>query len=598
MSINTDLNRQLVDQMFAIYSHAETVMLEKVKKRIEKGITEQGWNERKLKEVQSLRNELEAIMNDVNKLANSKISEGIIDAYEKGGASATTDFSLPKQTILRETKLKSSVQNLLLESNNLVTNVSNRILRSTMDAYRDIQAEVATGVITGIETRKQATQRMLNKFADRGITGFVDKAGRNWDMATYSEMATRTVTANAALSGHVDRQVENNRDLIIISDHVGECPLCRPWENKILSISGNDPKYPSLSSAREAGLFHPNCRHTLTGYIEGMTEITESKVKDDGEAHLYSQRQRANERSIRRWKRREVVAISDIDKLKAKRKIKFYQGKQRDLIKDYEDKFGVTIRRKYDRESISNRAGLVGVDKSPSWAKPVVEKKPVIDIDVFRDNETINLSYKRMYASQFKQINKLANGIENEAVKKYINKHIPNLRNIEHNPDGAFYDPNIRYIKMNIEEDMVGPKGKGVTFFHEFGHHVDDMEGTISTDTKFIKAIEKDYKAYLEKHELDEKLDDWVRVKLASRELQELGGEGDGISDMMSGLSLNKVKGNYAHSNEYWSRGNRMEEVSSEAFAHFFGASVHEKKWKMIKKYFPNATKEFLNLLK
>ncbi|WP_368661496.1 phage minor capsid protein [Streptomyces sp. NA04227] len=56
----------------------------------------------------------------------------------------------------------------------------------------------------------------------RGINGFVDKAGRNWDMAAYAEMAVRSVTARAAIEGHIDALAKIRGGLVIVS-------LMRPW---------------------------------------------------------------------------------------------------------------------------------------------------------------------------------------------------------------------------------------------------------------------------------------------------------------------------------------------------------------------------------
>ena len=59
MAIETDINKALLDDIYAIYSQAETEMLEKVAKRVAKGITTEGWNERKLSEVQKLKKDIE-----------------------------------------------------------------------------------------------------------------------------------------------------------------------------------------------------------------------------------------------------------------------------------------------------------------------------------------------------------------------------------------------------------------------------------------------------------------------------------------------------------------------------------------------------------
>ena len=67
-----------------------------------------------------------------------------------------------------------------------------RILRATSDVYRQVIARVTAQGLAGEYTRRQAAQAALNLFADRGITGFVDVAGRRWNLPSYAEMACRT----------------------------------------------------------------------------------------------------------------------------------------------------------------------------------------------------------------------------------------------------------------------------------------------------------------------------------------------------------------------------------------------------------------------
>ena len=379
MAIDPQVNTILADRMYKIYAEAEQKMMLKVKNRVERGITEPGWAERKLKETRAMTGELHKLVKDTERLASREVSDGIAKAFREGGNMALKDIGIP-DTLLRDVKIPPKIQRLILESENMVNRTSLIILRESQDVFRSIQAEMATQILTGVETRREVAQTMLNRMADKGITGFVDKAGRNWAMASYVEMATRTVANRASTMGHIDRQLENGRDLVITSSHGGACPICIIWENEVLSISGTNPKYRSFSEAESGGLFHPNCRHSITGYIEGLTKLhtlTQQDRERSAEMYDYSQRQRGNERQIRRWKNRELVAITPQDKMKAQNKIKEFQGVQRELLKDYEQKFGVTMRRKYDRESIGNRTGRIGVSTPIKIASPTQMRERV-----------------------------------------------------------------------------------------------------------------------------------------------------------------------------------------------------------------------------
>lgn len=328
----------LIQDIQTIYAEAEAEILRKVAKRIERGIDYEGWAEKKSQEINLVRQEVtESLPREL------KTPDEVLKSYKNGFNSAEADFGL-KRTILDQIKAPISIQKLVLELQEKLVMGDYRILRSALDGYRNIIAETSTQVLTGVKTRREVAQTALNKFADSGITEFVDKVGRKWSMGTYTEMATRTVVKRAQNQGHFDRQLELGRDLIIISSHWGSCPFCQPWEGKVLSISGNDTRYPSLQTATDAGLFHPNCAHTPSGYIERLTEIPKPQRREG----LYeaTQEQRYNERNIRKYKNRANVALTEEDRQKSLSRVRQWQSKQRDLIAD------TGLKRKYYREKV------------------------------------------------------------------------------------------------------------------------------------------------------------------------------------------------------------------------------------------------------
>jgi hypothetical protein len=144
--------------------------------------------------------------------------------------------------------------------------------------------EYQLGIITG-ETRRQMTKKLMGKLNQKGFTayfdekgryiplkdytdtlleenwvGFVDAAGRRWDLENYSEMLTRTKVTEAVSRGTENRLTSNGLDLVIITDHGAE-DWCRFYANRIFSINGATPGYPLLSEAPNGGTpFHPRCK--------------------------------------------------------------------------------------------------------------------------------------------------------------------------------------------------------------------------------------------------------------------------------------------------------------------------------------------------
>jgi hypothetical protein len=439
MSVETEINSILLQQVYGLYADAEKRMLEKVAKRVKRGVTEVGWTEDKLKDVQRLRREISTLIRDTNSIAKKTVSKGVLDAYLKGVNSANKDMHLAT-TALKELDIPEHLQRLILETNNLIDGTSVQILRNTMDTYRSVIAETTTGILAGTDTPLQMAQTALNKFAAAGITGFVDKAGRNWELASYVEMATRTTAAHAALQGHIDRQLAIGNDLVVVSSIGTTCPICAPWQNAILSITGKTKGYSTLEDAKQYGLFHPNCKHTITAYFPDMDEHEhehDEQPKNNEWLYKKTQEQRYNERQIRRWKRVEAVALEPAAQVKAANKIKYWQAKQRELIAN------TGLRRNYGRESIAHRIGYAS--KVPSKVKirppkePLPKKEPVPRLPDYKRIPTLANLEKRQQEiiksngldpNQFDFIGKAAENMKKMVDNSELRMRVPGIETL------------------------------------------------------------------------------------------------------------------------------------------------------------------------
>lgn len=139
----------------------------------------------------------------------------------------------------------------------------------------EIKFRMAEGVISGSALRdiKSYVKGVLQ---DEGLASLIDKGGRKWSLDRYTEMLIRTKTVEARNTGLVNRVAENDYDLVQVSDHQGECELCRPWEGKILSLTGKTKGYSSLAEAESSGLFHPNCRHSINVVDQAIAKKTKA----------------------------------------------------------------------------------------------------------------------------------------------------------------------------------------------------------------------------------------------------------------------------------------------------------------------------------
>ena len=340
MPISVDSYDALAGQVLELYGEAERVMCERVARRLQRGVTEPGWTERKLAETQAMSRELTSLVDGLQGQRQGMTDRFVRDAYAASSQAFVSDATRFARAAGIESLSPNSVKviNILADMNNCLNAADRAILRRADDAYADVIGRASALMATGTITSREAVQSALDQFANRGIGSFVDRAGRTWDMATYAEMAALTAIERATIAGYVDTMREYGFDLAQISSHHGACPLCEAWEGVVVSVSGETRGYPTLDEAEGAGCFHPRCLHTISTYYGDLSGPARREPRDVAEPSAgYSARteQRAAERAERLWKRRMAVACSPEAERRAYARVRMYQERIRRLIGDY-----------------------------------------------------------------------------------------------------------------------------------------------------------------------------------------------------------------------------------------------------------------------
>lgn len=374
MRLSIDAYERMAGEILKVYEQAELEMTRRVAKRLEKGVTQPGWTEQKYGEMKAVTKQMTKVVDSLHRDVNVQIQQYVETGYEDGKSSFInearefTDISQIRELTPNAVK----VANIMGDLDMSLSAADRLILRQVNDSYANIIAQTSALVATGSFTNKQAVQIALNRFADKGISSFIDRAGRRWEMTTYAEMATLTAIERATRQGYTDTMQEFGFDLAIISSHYGACPLCEAWENVIISISGKDTRYPSLADAEAGGCFHPRCMHVFSTYYEGITKGGRKGPRTVESPNIgYSARaqQRAYERQERRWKRRMAAATTPEEERAAYARVRMYQERIRGLIDEYnslQDPSVDYLPRKYDREG-----GRVKLSAEAARLKPV-----------------------------------------------------------------------------------------------------------------------------------------------------------------------------------------------------------------------------------
>ena len=152
--------------------------------------------------------------------------------------------------------------------------------RQVEDVYAKAgRRAVMRGLLGAEGSPRAAAADLTADLRRRGVTGFVDRAGKRWALDSYAEMAIRTTTREAVVQGSMDRMASHGIDLARISSHASSCSICLPWEGRLISLSGQTVEYEgeAVADASNVPPFHPRCRHSLAPVVVDVEEFIRSQ---------------------------------------------------------------------------------------------------------------------------------------------------------------------------------------------------------------------------------------------------------------------------------------------------------------------------------
>jgi hypothetical protein len=235
--------------------------------------------------------------------------------------------------------------------------------------YRDVISKTTPGLLLGMDTGRQAQARAWRELRRRGVTGFVDKADRRWNLATYVEMATRTASHRAFTDSNLATLGSFGIDLVTAVGGKGQCEACGRWVGQVMSQTGTGARVlqaehstrdgvyvtvrvkGSVDDAIADGFMHPNCRHTLVGYFPGLNNDTGepwTQEAEDAQAGL-----RALEVEVRKAKRDLAGALNTDEEKAARRRVREMQAR----IREHIDETGEPRRREREQLNYGHRMG-------------------------------------------------------------------------------------------------------------------------------------------------------------------------------------------------------------------------------------------------
>lgn len=212
---------------------------------------------------------------------------------------------------------------------------------------------------------------------------------------------------------------------------------------------------------------------------------------------------------------------------------------------------------------------LISKDMSyEEWYEQYIDKDEGIIGNIFNSHKKIN----------YIDITKQKDNIINLAFKNDNIRNIAlntNVKSIKIGGNKAYHRSGNIVLKTNYNNHAVR---------HEIGHTIDYNNKWISSNKKFIEAIQEDKATILNNKELYKNI-----LKNNSNCIE--------LSDIIGGITNNKIKGRYGHSKKYWKKQHKLER---EIFAQMFTTAGNDdfRQLEIFQKYLPNTFKEFDNLIR
>lgn len=390
------------------------------------------------------------------------------------------------------------------------------ILRKANDVYRKTIFNAQVYANTGAGTYEKAVDMATKDLMAAGLTCVEYKNGARHTLPDYADMALRTANKRAYLQGEGAKRQEWGVHTVIVNKRLKACPHCMPFAGKVFidDVWGGgtkeDGNYPLLSTAIEAGLYHPRCRDSHTAYFPGITDrpwkYTKAQVKaaeraeEKEEKVNYARRQekryeRLSEQSLDEENRKMYEArrkewyesrieyegipkswqkLEEVTDIEAIRGANPRYDSRRALLTNEEDEYATNCANCVVAAEMRLRGFSViarGKNKNRKLAQNPfnawIDAEPLIAAD---DSKTEIES----------MVERLPNGARVQIAVKYVGnifRYIPNHTFLALNKDGKciFTDPQIGIIIKNIDKYFLGADSGGVSYCRIDNLEVSDL---------------------------------------------------------------------------------------------------------------------------
>ncbi len=289
--------------------------------------------------------------------------------------------------------LEREVQAFLRRSNlNMAADATQTYRRVVADGIRRYKA--------GMENYEQAMTRLCREIARAGVSNVQYVSGRR----DQADVAVRRHVQSMIRKGEGERTLDACKrlgyQLVEVSSHGGARPSHRKWQGKVYSLVGDieidgvryKDFYRETGYGEVDGLGGANCRHSFSPYTPGRPRRwRELDEEAEDRAYKLTQRQRANERQIRAWKREAMACrAAGVDDTEARLGLGRAQRRQREFLAAHPE-----LQRRPGREQV------YGSDGRTAKVAPLTKRESGATSGALNNSNDPDMSRRERHAASY-----------------------------------------------------------------------------------------------------------------------------------------------------------------------------------------------------
>lgn len=213
------------------------------------------------KQFQNINSEIVRLIRQARAEGNMQQEIAILNAIKNGfkGATKLKDGMTAEFFKLNDRKLEALIKATTQDMQRAET----AVLRMANDDYRKAIFNAQVYANTGAGTYEKAVDMATKDMLSRGLNCVEYANGARHTLSDYADMAIRTASKRAYLQGEGEKRQEWGITTVIMNKRGNPCPKCLPFVGKVLiddvwsGGDAHDGKYPLMSKAIAAGLYHP-----------------------------------------------------------------------------------------------------------------------------------------------------------------------------------------------------------------------------------------------------------------------------------------------------------------------------------------------------